>query len=161
MSSVTAERQAEFREALNDSPIFILWNMFLHQAFGWPLYLIKNASGQLHYPADTNRESSCRTRPNDRLQPGSGHLQVKPQVADHHVGRGRRHHLCSAGLLGIQEEFLRGRCDLRHPIPLREPVSDPVRPLHLLNNRSWLVLITFLQHTDPVIREASLADPAH
>ena len=53
-------RQAEFREALEDSPIAIFYNMFLHQIFGWPMYLARNASGQQHYPENTNRQSCLR-----------------------------------------------------------------------------------------------------
>lgn len=52
--NVPAWRQAELLEALGESPIASLFNMVLHQLFGWPLYLFMNASGQLHYPAWTN-----------------------------------------------------------------------------------------------------------
>merc|ERR1712137_427675 len=47
-------RQDEFREALEDSPIAICFDLFIRQIFGWPAYLIMNASGQPHYPPGTN-----------------------------------------------------------------------------------------------------------
>lgn len=52
--NVPAWRRAELYEALGESPIASLWGLFLHQIFGWPMYLIRNASGQKHYPRFTN-----------------------------------------------------------------------------------------------------------
>jgi omega-6 fatty acid desaturase (delta-12 desaturase) len=52
--NVSEFRQQELREALAESPIGVLWGLFLHQVFGWPLYLFLNSSGQLHYPKGTN-----------------------------------------------------------------------------------------------------------
>ena len=46
------------REALGDAPIVTLYRAVLQQVFGWPMYLIRNAAGQLHYPAGTNRKST-------------------------------------------------------------------------------------------------------
>lgn len=54
--SVSAFRQAELREAIEDAPIYQFLHMAMHQLLGWPLYLIRNASGQLGYPAYTNRK---------------------------------------------------------------------------------------------------------
>ena len=50
-------RQQEMREALGDAPIVTLVYAVAQQLVGWPLYLIRNASGQLHYPRFTNRMS--------------------------------------------------------------------------------------------------------
>lgn len=36
----------EFAELAEDSPIHQLWNMFIHQTFGWPGYLLANLTGQ-------------------------------------------------------------------------------------------------------------------
>jgi len=55
--SVPAFRQAELRDALAESPIASLWGAILQQTFGWPMYLIRNASGQRHYPEGTNHFS--------------------------------------------------------------------------------------------------------
>lgn len=54
--SVSKVRQNELREALEDSPIVICFNLFIRQLLGWPFYLAINASGQRHYPPGTNRE---------------------------------------------------------------------------------------------------------
>jgi hypothetical protein len=54
--SVSAFRQAELREAIGDAPLAQFLHMIMHQLLGWPLYLIKNASGQLDYPVGTNRK---------------------------------------------------------------------------------------------------------
>lgn len=39
---------------LEDAPIWALWNIVVQQLFGWPAYLIVNASGQIRYPGWTN-----------------------------------------------------------------------------------------------------------
>ena len=54
--SVSKIRQNELRDALEDSPIVICFNLFIRQLLGWPFYLFINASGQRHYPPGTNRE---------------------------------------------------------------------------------------------------------
>lgn len=55
--SVSAIRQQELREAITDSPLWVLGNLFVQQLFGWPAYLFNNASGQLWYRPGTNRTS--------------------------------------------------------------------------------------------------------
>ena len=60
--SVSESRQSEFREALEDSPIVLIMKMILRQTVGWPLYLFTNATGQVHYPAGTNREQKSPRR---------------------------------------------------------------------------------------------------
>lgn len=40
------ENMVEFAELAEDSPIHQLWNMFIHQTFGWPGYLLANLTGQ-------------------------------------------------------------------------------------------------------------------
>jgi omega-6 fatty acid desaturase (delta-12 desaturase) len=40
------ENMVEFAELAEDSPIVSLWNMIIHQTFGWPGYLIANLTGQ-------------------------------------------------------------------------------------------------------------------
>jgi omega-6 fatty acid desaturase (delta-12 desaturase) len=60
--SVSEKRQEELREAIGDAPVVLLLNLFAQQLFGWPLYLLRNASGQRWYPANTNRECSSEHR---------------------------------------------------------------------------------------------------
>lgn len=52
--NVTTERQQELREAIGDAPIYVLGNLLAQQLLGWPMYLIRNASGQKTYPRFTN-----------------------------------------------------------------------------------------------------------
>lgn len=57
--NVSKIRQQELREAIADSPIWVLGNVIQQQLFGWPAYLFNNASGQLWYRAGTNRKCMC------------------------------------------------------------------------------------------------------
>lgn len=41
-------------EVLEDMPLYNFFMLVMQQLLGWPLYLIKNTSGQSHYPAGTN-----------------------------------------------------------------------------------------------------------
>lgn len=58
--SISQQRQEELREAIGDAPIVVLYNLVIQQVFGWPAYLIRNASGQRRYPKMTNREFGTR-----------------------------------------------------------------------------------------------------
>lgn len=123
--AVPGWRQSELKEALEESPIGALWGAFLHQLFGWPMYLIRNASGQLHYPAYTNH-----------YQPSSVIFRASQywDVIWSDIGVA----LVLAGLgvwayyRGVTEVFL------TYFIP------------YLWVNH-WLVFITFLQHTDTTL----------
>lgn len=123
--NVPAWRQAEMREALGESPIASFYNCILHQIFGWPLYLIRNASGQAWYPKGTNH-----------FTPGS--IIFKPshywQVIASDIGV-----LLTLAGLGFWA-YQRG-------------ISEVLRvygvPYLWVNH--WLVFITFLQHTDPAL----------
>lgn len=129
--NVSEARQSELREALEDSPISILWNCFLHQIFGWPLYLIKNASGQLHYPAGTNHfsPSSILFKATQRWQIIWSDIGVSITLA-------------ALGFWGYKRGF--AEVALVYGIPYL-----------WVNN--WLVMITFLQHTDPILPHYSPA----
>ena len=51
----------ELEELVEDAPVYRLLHLIGQQLFGWPLYLIKNTSGQGHYPKWTNRtRAPCR-----------------------------------------------------------------------------------------------------
>ncbi|ORY28494.1 putative delta-12 fatty acid desaturase [Naematelia encephala] len=123
--NISAIRQAELREALEDSPLATLWNLYLHQIFGWPLYMIRNASGQLHYPRFTNHFT-----PSSVMFKDTQFWQVI--WSDIGVTLG----LIALGVWG----YYRGLTEvaLVYGIP------------YLWVNH-WLVLITFLQHTDPIL----------
>lgn len=123
--SVPTWRQAELREALEESPIASLFGAFVHQLFGWPMYLIRNASGQLHYPKGTNH-----------FNPKSIIFKAREfwQIVASDIGIG----LVIAGLIywGKHRGF-------------KEVALVYFLPYLLVNH--WLVFITFLQHTDSVL----------
>lgn len=123
--SVSAARQAEMREALEDSPIAIFYNLFLHQIFGWPLYLLTNASGQSHYPAGTNHytPSSIMFKENQKWHVLISDVGVSITLA-------------VLGFWGWKRGFT-------------EVFVMYILPYLWVNH--WLVMITFLQHTDPIL----------
>jgi omega-6 fatty acid desaturase (delta-12 desaturase) len=122
---IPAFRQAELWEAIGESPIASLWGAFLHQLFGWPMYLIRNASGQKHYPPRTNhfQPSSVIFKPSHFWQIVASDLGIFATLA-------------ILGYWGMQRGF--------------KEVALLYVPVYLLVNH-WLVFITFLQHTDPVL----------
>ncbi|KAL7414509.1 delta-12 fatty acid desaturase [Mrakia frigida] len=123
--NVTEERQSELVEAINDAPIVVLLSLFAQQLFGWPLYLIRNASGQKSYPKWTNH-----------FQPSSPIFDKRHrnQIIASNVGLG----LLFAGL-GAWAHY-RG---------FGEVVKYYVVPYLYVNH--WLVGIVFIQHTDPLV----------
>ncbi|WVQ82984.1 hypothetical protein IAT38_005122 [Cryptococcus sp. DSM 104549] len=123
--NVSKFRQSELREAIDESPIMTLWNLFVHQLFGWPLYLIRNASGQLHYPPYTNHftPSSIIFKANHFWQIIWSDIGIFIVMA-------------ALGYWSYQRSF-------------REMFVIYGLPYLCVNH--WLVFITFLQHTDPVL----------
>jgi omega-6 fatty acid desaturase (delta-12 desaturase) len=53
-SQVKQEVARELQEALQDSPIYAAVHSMGYLLLGWPLYITKNASGQVRYPKGTN-----------------------------------------------------------------------------------------------------------
>lgn len=43
-------------ELLEDAPLFNFLELLIQQLIGWPLYLLFNVSGQMHFPKGTNRK---------------------------------------------------------------------------------------------------------
>lgn len=58
-SSSTQEAMGELWEAIGDSPLAATLGAASYLLFGWPMYLITNASGQKRLPKGTNREQCC------------------------------------------------------------------------------------------------------
>jgi omega-6 fatty acid desaturase (delta-12 desaturase) len=121
---VTEARQLELQEAIGDAPLYVLGNLVIQQLFGWPAYLIRNASGQKHYPRFTNHftPSSIIFRPDH-----------KNQIIWSDIGL-----LIVLSVLtywGMMRGF-------------REVLVLYILPYLQVNH--WLVGITFLQHTDPM-----------
>jgi omega-6 fatty acid desaturase (delta-12 desaturase) len=44
--AAASEHMVEFAELAEDAPVVSLWNAFVHQAVGWPGYLMANLTGQ-------------------------------------------------------------------------------------------------------------------
>lgn len=123
--TVSEFRQSELKEALEDSPIMICYNLFIRQVFGWPAYLIMNASGQRHYPKGTNHftPSSIIFKPAQFLQIIASDIGVFATLA--------------------------GLAYWSYARSFTEMMIVYFIPYLFVNN--WLVMITFLQHTDPLL----------
>jgi omega-6 fatty acid desaturase (delta-12 desaturase) len=123
--NVAEERQSELSEAIGDAPLVVLANLLAQQLFGWPLYLIRNASGQKTYPRFTN------------------HFNPDSIIFDK---RHRRQVLASDAGIAILFAALATWAYYRG---FAEVAAYYIVPYFHVNH--WLVAITFLQHTDPLI----------
>lgn len=124
-SRVSDSVKAELWEALGDSPISAMVGSAKYLLGGWPAYITLNASGQKRYPKGTNHfnPSSPMFAPHQRSQ-----------VVMSTVGM----MLWAAGILASMAHWGFSTVLVVYLIP------------YLWINH-WLVLITFLQHTDPLL----------
>jgi len=124
-SRVSAEVKKELWEALGDSPIGAVLGSASYLIGGWPAYIMTNASGQRRYPSGTNH-----------FKPTS------VMFADHHYSQvivsdigvlfwlgGVAYSIWNYGFVNVFTLYLVPYLWVNH----------------------WLVLITFLQHTDPLL----------
>ncbi|KAK4703378.1 hypothetical protein P7C70_g2843, partial [Phenoliferia sp. Uapishka_3] len=115
----------EVEELLEDVPIYRLFWLLAQQTLGWPLYIMKNASGQKRYPKWTN------------------HFNPSAIIFD------KRHRqdvlLSDAALLAVAGLLYA----VKTQIGGANLVKFYVVPYFWVNH--WLVMITYLQHTDPII----------
>lgn len=104
----------------------VLVRLIAHQVFGLPLYLILNASGQKHFGHV------------DHYNPGSKIFKSRDfwDIVWSDIG--------IASVIGTMVYWANVRS-------WQEMVSMWMIPYMHVN--AWLVLITFLQHTDPIVRE--------
>ncbi|KAF9527543.1 delta-12 fatty acid desaturase protein [Crepidotus variabilis] len=122
---VTEEVKKELWEALGDSPIGAVLGAATYLVGGWPAYIIRNASGQKRYPKGTSHFNTA-----------------SPMFAPHHYGQviistaGVALWLAGIALSIKQWGFL-------------TVFRTYLVPYLWVNH--WLVLITFLQHTDPLL----------
>jgi len=124
-SSIRNEVMKELHDALGDSPIGAVLGAASYLLVGWPMYLIRNASGQKRYPVTSN------------------HFNPKAVMfAPHQFGQII---LSDVGILiwlGVLAAWIQ-----------QSGFSQVLRlylvPYLWVNH--WLVLITFLQHTDPLL----------
>ncbi|KAI0051092.1 hypothetical protein FA95DRAFT_1535184 [Auriscalpium vulgare] len=124
-SSITDDVMRELSDALGDSPIGALLGAASYLLIGWPMYLIRNASGQKRYPSGTNHF-------NPQAVVFGPHQFMQIVVSD--VGI-----LIWLGVIFAWTA--------------KSGFSEVLRlylvPYLWVNH--WLVLITFLQHTDPLL----------
>ncbi|KAF9809616.1 hypothetical protein IEO21_07343 [Rhodonia placenta] len=124
-ASVSDEIKKEFVEALGDSPIGAALGAASYLLVGWWAYIVRNASGQKRYPKGTNHFNPSAV-----------------MFAPHH----RDQILISD--LGIVL-WLGAVLATIHYRGFAEVFRVYLVPYVWVNH--WLVLITFLQHTDPVL----------
>ncbi|KAH7920977.1 hypothetical protein BV22DRAFT_1039178 [Leucogyrophana mollusca] len=124
-SSVAEEVKKELWEALGDSPIGATIGAATYLLAGWPAYLIRNASGQKRYPKGTNH--------------------FKPEAvmfAPHQYGSIV---LSDVGIV----LWLAAVITSIYTFGFATVFRLYLVPYLWVNH--WLVLITFLQHTDPLL----------
>ncbi|KAF8631815.1 hypothetical protein AX17_005030 [Amanita inopinata Kibby_2008] len=124
-SRVSDEVKRELWEALGDSPIGAILDSAKYLLGGWPAYILVNASGQHRYPKGTNHFS-----------PDS------PMFAPHHYSQ------VIISVLGTVL-WLTGISTWIYQRSFSEVFRLYLVPYLWVNH--WLVLITFLQHTDPLL----------
>ncbi|KAG6817554.1 hypothetical protein H0H93_007145 [Arthromyces matolae] len=124
-SRVSAAVKKELCEALGDSPIGAILGSVFYLLCGWPAYLITNAAGQERYPKGTNH-----------FQPSSA------------IFAPRHYFQILISDLGIIL-WLAGIAYSIHTFGFANVFRIYLVPYLWVNH--WLVLITFLQHTDPLL----------
>ncbi|EIN12843.1 delta-12 fatty acid desaturase [Punctularia strigosozonata HHB-11173 SS5] len=124
-ASIVDEVKQELYEALGDSPIGATWGAFVYLIAGWPMYIMTNASGQRRYPPGTNhfKPSSVMFKPEQRGQIILSDVGVLIWLATI-----------------VAWSYTRGFAEMFRVYFV---------PYLWVNH--WLVLITFLQHTDPIL----------
>ncbi|KAG2358321.1 fatty acid desaturase-domain-containing protein [Suillus spraguei] len=124
-SSVSDEVMRELKEALGDSPIGATIGAATYLLGGWPAYLIRNASGQKRYPKGTNH-----------FNPDA--VMFAPHQRDSII-------LSDIGIV----LWLAGVAGSIYTYGFWTVFRLYLVPYIWVNH--WLVLITFLQHTDPIL----------
>jgi len=123
--NVTNEVKEELREALGDSPIGATLLAMGYLVIGWPSYIIRNASGQQRYPKGTShfKPSAVMFAPHQYSQIILSDIGVILWLA-----------------AIFTWSYYKG---------FAEVFRLYLVPYLWVNH--WLVLITFLQHTDPLL----------
>ncbi|TFK28009.1 fatty acid desaturase [Coprinopsis marcescibilis] len=124
-SRVSEVVKRELWEALGDSPIGAIIGSAKYLLGGWPAYIIMNASGQKRYPKGTNH-----------FNPSS------PMFGTHHYNQ------ILISNVGIALWLVALGVSIAH-WGFSTVLVVYLIPYLWVNH--WLVLITFLQHTDPLL----------
>jgi len=124
-ASVSEEVKKEIWEALGDSPLGATAGFMSYLIAGWPLYLMLNSSGQRRYPSSTNHfnPNSAMFTPHHRNQIILSDIGIFLWVSAVAAA------IYSYGFATVFRVY--------------------GAPYLWVNH--WLVLITFLQHTDPLL----------
>ncbi len=141
-------------EVLEDAPAYNFVMIVGQQLFGWPMYLLKNVSGQQHYPKGTNRECALFWISIQRLvvrEIGYSHTCLAAAITDFHpesIIFDTRHRsqiiMSDIGLaLTLTACYVAGMTAPRGFLDVFRYYFVP----YLWCNH-WLVMITCLQHTD-------------
>ncbi|TFK53584.1 hypothetical protein OE88DRAFT_1655769 [Heliocybe sulcata] len=125
LPTLSRARLADYREAFEDAPLYILLRMLLMQAVGWHAYLLWNALGNKKYPPGTNHfnPSSPLFKAHERQQIIASNMGIAAM----------------AGALALYA----------HSHGLGAFIKLYFIPYLLANH--WVVFLTFLQHSDPTI----------
>ncbi|EIW55617.1 uncharacterized protein TRAVEDRAFT_38834 [Trametes versicolor FP-101664 SS1] len=124
-SRVSSEVQRELWDAIGDSPIGAMFTSFAYLTIGWPAYILANTGGQPSYPKGTNHidPSSVMFKPGQRTMILVSNVGLLLWLAA--IG-------ASISRWGFFEVF-----------------RTYLVPYLWVNH--WLIMITFLQHTDPLL----------
>ncbi|EKM79425.1 hypothetical protein AGABI1DRAFT_113988 [Agaricus bisporus var. burnettii JB137-S8] len=124
-SHVSEKVMNELWDALGDSPIGAVLMSASYLLGGWPSYILRNASGQIRYPEGTNHFNS-----NAVMFKSHQYWQIV---------------WSNAGVV----LWLAVIASMASRFGVWQVLTVYVVPYLWVNH--WLVLITFLQHTDPVL----------
>ncbi|KAN0082600.1 Fatty acid desaturase domain containing protein [Tylopilus felleus] len=124
-SSISDKVKRELRDALGDSPLGATLGVAGYFIWGWPAYLICNATGQRRYPAGTN------------------HFDPKSVMFAPHQYRSII--VSDVGVL----LWLAGIAGSIYKFGFWDVFRVYIVPYLWVNH--WMVLITFLHHTDPIL----------
>ncbi|KAJ8583374.1 hypothetical protein M405DRAFT_513398 [Rhizopogon salebrosus TDB-379] len=124
-ASIAEEVKKELWEAIGDSPIGATFGAATYLLGGWPSYLIRNASGQRRYPKSTNHfnPNAVMFAPHQRSAVVLSDLGIVLWLAAVSTS------IYTFGFSTVFRVYLVPYLWVNH----------------------WLVLITFLQHTDPIL----------
>ncbi|TCD68243.1 hypothetical protein EIP91_011312 [Steccherinum ochraceum] len=115
----------DYEEILGEAPLFILIRLIMQQALGWPAYMFFNTMGAEMYPAGTNHFSPW----SPLFKPKERHLIAFSDV----------------GVLGMSYALYQWT----QVVGLASFMKLYFIPWLITNH--WIVMLTFLQHTDPSI----------
>ncbi|KAI9063527.1 hypothetical protein FKP32DRAFT_1611689 [Trametes sanguinea] len=124
-ASVSEEVMKELWEAIGDSPISAAYYSFVYLVWGWPAYLLTNVGGQKRYPQDTHHFNPSATifRPDQRTQVVISNIGILMWMGAILAS------ISHWGFFNVLTTYLVPYLWVNH----------------------WLILVTFLQHTDPML----------